>query len=223
MGLTALLFGTASAQGAAAALNALARSSLCVTEGTVDEALDRKLSVSVPKMLAYVNQSSADAVDIRFTYLGATANELPLASGQSRRQFGLKLRAEDACNLIYAMWRIEPESRLVVSIKRNPGQHSSAECGNRGYQNVKPRFSAPIPPLTPGQSHSLRAELQASQLRVLLDGTMVWQGELGAAAAGLGGPVGVRSDNVRLEFELAATAASSVTGPGCRSGPQESD
>jgi hypothetical protein len=57
------------------------------------------------------------------------------------------LRAEDACNLVYLMWRIEPESRLVVSVKRNPGQHASAECGNRGYQNVKPRYSAPIPSL----------------------------------------------------------------------------
>ena len=74
---------------------------------------------------------------------------MPLASGEMRRQFGLKLRAEDACNLVYAMWRIEPESKLVVSVKSNPGQHTSAQCGNRGYQNIKPLHSSPLPSLRP--------------------------------------------------------------------------
>ena len=41
--------------------------------------------------------------------------------GELRRQFGLKLRAQDACNLVYVMWRIEPASKLVVSIKCRTG------------------------------------------------------------------------------------------------------
>ena len=64
--------------------------------------------------------------EARFKYLGPTSQEARLGSGESRRQFGLRLRAQDPCNLVYAMWRIEPEPMLVVSVKRNPGMHSSA-------------------------------------------------------------------------------------------------
>ena len=48
---------------------------------------------------------------------------------------------------------------------------------------------------------------------------------LGAAAAGLQGPAGIRSDNAQLLFELAvsATTVSSAAAPACKTGPQESD
>jgi hypothetical protein len=225
LALCSLVVCAAQYPSAAATLNAVSRSDLCVTEGSIESAPDRKLSVTVPKLRAYVNQSSAEAAEIRFTYLGATGSEARLGSGEWRRQFGLKLRAADACNLVYVMWRIEPQSRLVVSVKRNPDQHASAECGNRGYQNVKPRYSAPIPALPPGQSHRLRASMQGDELTAAIDDTMVWQGALGPAAAGLKGPPGVRSDNAQLLFELAVGAAAARSGvaPACRSGPQESD
>lgn len=225
LGLCSVAFCAAHYPCAAATLSPLSRSDLCVTEGSVGATPDRKLSVTVAKLRAYVNQPSSQAAEIRFTYLGATSSEARLGSGESRRQFGLKLRAEDACNLVYVMWRIEPQSRLVVSVKRNPGQHASAECGNHGYQNLKPRYSAPIPLLVPGQSHRLRASMQGDELTAAIDDRTVWQGALGPAAAGLQGPPGVRSDNTQLLFELAvdAAAASSAAAPLCRSGPQESD
>jgi hypothetical protein len=145
---------------AAARLSAVGRARLCVTEGAVEEMPDRRLSVSVPKMRAYVNGLTAQVVEADFTYLGATGNEARLGSGELRRQFGLKLRAQDACNLVYAMWRIEPESKLVVSVKSNPGQHTSAECGNRGYRNIKPGRGRVVPALRPGSAHTLRAEMK---------------------------------------------------------------
>ncbi len=129
----------------------VSKSNLCVTEGTIDQQSGQPLSVNVSKMRAYVNAYTQPEAQARFTYLGATPNEPPLASGEMRRQFGLKLRAQDACNLVYAMWRIEPESKLVVSVKTNPGEHTSAQCGNRGYQNIKPRRSAPVPVAAPGK------------------------------------------------------------------------
>jgi hypothetical protein len=119
----------------------------------------QRLSVSVPKMRAYLKAFTPQVVEAHFTYLGSTGNEARLGSGELRRQFGLKLRAQDACNLVYAMWRIEPESKLVVSVKSNPGQHTSAECGNRGYRNVKARRSTPVPALRSGDAHVLRAEM----------------------------------------------------------------
>jgi hypothetical protein len=100
--------------------------------------------------------------------LGSTGDEARLGSGELRRQFGLKLLAQDGCNLVYALWRIEPESKLVVSVKSNPSQHTSAECGNRGYQNIKPRFSKPVPTLRPGDAYTMRAELSGTEMRPLV-------------------------------------------------------
>jgi hypothetical protein len=70
-------------------------------------------------MRAYVNTFTSQPIEAHFTFLGSTGNEARLGSGELRCQFGLKLRAQDACNLDYAMWRIEPESKLVVSVKSN--------------------------------------------------------------------------------------------------------
>ena len=117
-------------------LSPVSRAHLCVTEGAIEELPGPRLAVNVPKMRAYLNSRTPQSVEADFTYLGSTGNEARLASGELRRQFGLKLRAQDACNLVYAMWRIEPESKLVVSVKNNPGLHSSAQCGNRGYRNI---------------------------------------------------------------------------------------
>jgi hypothetical protein len=199
------------------------KSELCVSEGTVDELSSGRLSVAVPKMRAYVNAFTPPEVDVHFTYQGSTGNEARLGSGELRRQFGLKLRAADACNLVYAMWRIEPESKLVVSVKSNPGQHSSAECGNRGYKNIKPRRSTPVPVLRPGETHDLRAEMNGDEMKVFADNVLVWEGSVGGEALSFDGPVGMRSDNARLELELRAPQAPARQGraPGCRTGESE--
>jgi hypothetical protein len=180
--------------------------SLCVTEGAIEKAADNRLVVNDPKMRAYVNAWTGQSIEERFTYLGPTSKEEALGSGEMRRQFGVKLRAQDACNLVYAIWRIgseskQPESKLVVSVKRNPNAHTSAECGNRGYENIKPRKSAAVPGLRPGDSHTLRAEMRKEELRVFVDDREVWEGDVAGAAA-LAGRVGFRSDNARLEFNL---------------------
>jgi hypothetical protein len=197
----------------------VSKANLCVTEGEIDPLPDGRLSVNVAKMRAYVNAYSPPVAEVRFTYLGATPNEAPLASGEMRRQFGLKLRAEDACNLVYAMWRIEPESKLVVSVKSNPGQHSSAQCGNRGYQNIKPHRSTPLPVLRSGDTHTLRAEMDGAELKVFADNSLVWEGSVGPDALAFNGPVGIRSDNARLQFNLEAGQPAKqqpVSTPGCR-------
>jgi hypothetical protein len=198
--LLAGLLGAALAQ--SAGWLSVSRERLCATEGAIGEAADHRLTVDAPKMRAYVNQWTTQSAELRFTYLGGTSKESALGSGAIRRQFGLKLRAQDPCNLVYAIWRVDPESKFVVSVKRNPGQHTSAECGNRGYVNVKPRKASAAPRLESGQSHTLRAEMSNEELRVLVDNHEVWEGDVGSDAAKLDGPVGIRSDNARLEFEL---------------------
>jgi hypothetical protein len=177
---------------------------LCVTEGTIEQASGDRMSINAPKMRAFVTVATTQDVEAHFTYLGPTPGEKPLASGEMRRQFGLKLRSQDPCNLVYVMWRIEPKSELVVSVKSNPGQHTSAECGNRGYYNIRPAYAWPVPVLRPGAAHTLRAEMNGARLRVYADNNQVWLGEIGAEGARLNGPVGIRSDNAKLELELLA-------------------
>jgi hypothetical protein len=198
----------------------VSKANLCVTERTIDQQPGQPLSINVSKMRAYVNAYTQPEAEARFTYLGATPNESPLASGEMRRQFGVKLRAQNACNLVYAMWRIEPESKLVVSVKTNPGQHTSAQCSNRGYQNIKPRRSSPVPALTPGTTHTLRAQMNGAEMEVFADNSLVWEGSVGTDALSFDGPVGLRSDNARLLIDFAAgPLAKPQTSPGCR-GPE---
>lgn len=211
------------AQFPGARLTPVSRADLCVTEGAITENAGH-LSVAVPKMRAYVAARTPQSVEARFTYLGSTGNEARLGSGELRRQFGLKLLAEDGCNLVYAMWRIEPQSKLVVSVKSNPGQHSSSECGNRGYRNIKASRSRPVPILRQGDTHTLRAEMNGSEMRVFEDGQPVWQGSVGEDVLRFDGPVGIRSDNAKLEIDLrTAPPLRGLHAATCRSGPEESD
>jgi hypothetical protein len=197
----------------------VSRDMLCVTEGELSAAPQNQLALNVPKMRAYVNAETTADAEVRFTYLGATAKDTPLGSGEMRRQFGLKLLAQDACNLVYVMWRFEPESKVVVSFKSNPGQHTSAECGNRGYTNIKARHSTKVPAMAAGSTHTLQASLRGQDLQVVADGMVVWVGSLGLEASQLRGPVGVRSDNARLNFVLQTSLAGGravKSGPACR-------
>jgi hypothetical protein len=213
-------------------LRQIPRSALCVTEGALEESPGPglrgtvPLSVNVPKMRAYVNRLTTQTVALNFAYLGPTASQSALGSGELRRQFGLKLRAQDSCNLVYAIWRVEPETSFVVSVKSNPGQRTSAECANRGYRNVKARRHSPVPLLHPGDTHTLCAEMDADFLRVFADGALVWEGALGAEVLTFNGPVGIRSDNVRLRLGLEAgepAGASPDYAVACKSGSSESE
>lgn len=214
---------TGTPAGTEASMYEINRSMLCVTEGTLQETTANQVLVNVPKMRAYVNRLGPQTIAARFAYLGPSDREIPLQSGATRRQFGLKLHAQDACNLVYAMWRFEPEAKLVVSVKSNPDLHTSAECGNRGYRNIKPVQQASVPLPRPGEIHELRAEANGEQLRVFVDGAVVWNGALGKEARDLTGPVGIRSDNVKLQFQLyvgqlSGTAPLNVLG--CQTGTE---
>jgi hypothetical protein len=185
----------------------VAPSNLCVTEGVITPQEDGWAAVDVPKMRAYVNGLDADTAELRFVYLGPSHATESLASGAARAQLGLKLRAADPCNLLYVMWRIEPRAELVVSLKSNPGDSLSSQCGNHGYRNLRAQTSAALPGALLGRPHILRADIRAGDLSVVADGHLVWRGRLDATAAGLAGPVGVRSDNARFEFILATAVA----------------
>jgi len=194
----------AGAQASNSSMKPVSKDKLCITEGKIEQLSDNHLSVNVPKMRAFVTDPTVQEAEARFVYLGPSKESIPLASGEMRRQFGLKLRAQDGCNLVYAMWRIEPKQELVVSVKSNPGMTKSSECDAHGYQNIKPTQSAPLPQLKPGKRYSLRAIMDGSRMRVYANNTLVWDGDLGQHALAFNGPVGMRSDNGNFRFEFFA-------------------
>ena len=186
------------------AVKAIAAADLCVTSGGLARSQQGRMRVDGPKMRTVAPSSSGDVGELRFHYRGPTEKVAPLASGQIRRQVGLKLRAADGCNLVYAMWRIEPKPGIEVQVKRNQGSRVHSECGTRGYRKISPRRKVPVPTLEPGSEHTLRAEITGQELSVWADGVIVWEGDLGPEVLALSGPVGMRSDNVALDIELLA-------------------
>lgn len=144
----------------------------------------------------------ANALRLDFTYLGASARAVPLANGELRQQVGLKLRAQDTCNVAYVMWHIAPTPRIEVSVKQNRGMSEHAQCRDAGYTFIRAESAHPAPSIAPGSSHQLQAQLDGAALRVHADGRLVWQGQLPNAALQLKGPGGVRSDNAHLLMQL---------------------
>jgi len=179
---------------------------LCVTNGVIRSRADGGLAVDTPSSRAALREATAPKAEIRFRYLGPTEQSKPLASGELRRQIGIKLRAQDTCNVLYAMWHIEPDSRLAVSVKRNPGKHTHAQCGAHGYRNIKPYYDVALPPIRSGETHTLRALLVGGDVTLMVDGRSVWAGTVGKEMVDFDGPVGFRTDNARFEFEFLAAA-----------------
>jgi hypothetical protein len=186
-------------------LRQIDRDELCVTNGAVAMLPGGRLGIATPSARAVVAATAASAADqaaeIRFRYLGPSQTDKPLASGELRRQIGLKLRAQDTCNLIYAMWHIEPDAGVAVSIKHNAGMNTHAQCGAGGYVNFKAPDRVELPPIRPGETHTLRAAQHGHELTVTADGKPAWQGTFANELPPLDGPPGFRTDNARFELE----------------------
>jgi hypothetical protein len=178
----------------------------CVTKGNA--AIGS--SVTEPTVRAVAMGTQGDAAALTFTYRGHTQKVRELASGQERRQLGLKLRAQNGCNLVYVMYRADEGAapKIDVSVKHNPGASTHADCGAGGYTKVKGSSDsklALVPVLAAGDKHTLRAAIAGDELRAFIDDKLVWRGTLPDSARELVGPAGVRSDN--LAYDLVAFEA----------------
>ena len=63
-------------------------------------------------------------------------------------------------------------------------------------------------------------------MKVFTDNSLVWEGSLGPDALSFDGPVGIRSDNARLQLDLMTGQSikmQSGSSPGCRAGAEESE
>lgn len=177
---------------------AVAQGDVCVTKGAL---VPGKLAVDTPTFRAVGLGTSGDAVSLDFTYHGHSTDSRALASGQMRRQLGLKLRAANGCNLVYVMWRLDPKPALEISIKVNPGMTTHAECGANGYTKLKkPTYHTAVPALLDGEKHVLQAEIVGDELFAWIDGSLAWRGDLPAEAKAMSGPSGFRSDNLMYDI-----------------------
>ena len=168
---------------------------ICVTKGQLD-----KGSVGVPTFRAVALGTSGDASALEFLYHGQSQETRALASGQLRRQIGLKLRAANGCNLVYVMWRLDPKPFLEISIKVNPGMRTHEECGANGYTKIKKStYHTAVPALLAGEKHTLQAEIVGTELFAWIDGALAWRGDLPDEAKAMSGPSGFRSDNLAYD------------------------
>lgn len=192
-----------------APLTQIGRDRICVTNGTVSALPDGRLAIETASSRGVVPGSDGTIAEIHFRYLGPTVAVKPLASGAVRRQIGVKLRAHDACNLLYAMWHIAPDSKIEVSIKKNPTQHTSAECHAAGYSILKSSRIVAMPPIHPGEAHTMRVTLDGDNLAVIADRQEAWSGSINGGLDGIAGPAGFRTDNARFEVEFLAVIPAS--------------
>jgi len=161
---------------------------VCVTKGSMHNGI-----VDIPTFRAVALGTSGEAASIDFIYQGHSTTSRALASGQVRRQIGLKLRAANGCNLVYVMWRLDPRPQIEASVKINPGSRTHAECGAQGYTKLG---HAAAPMMIEGKRHTLQAEISNDELLAWIDGQLVWRGQLPDEARSISGPSGFRSDNV---------------------------
>jgi hypothetical protein len=194
-------------------------SKLCVTKGRAAEGT----RVGDPTVRAVVKGSHGDAAYIIFKFHGDSDKLRELASGQPRRQIGLKLKAQNSCNVIYVMWRLDPRPMVEVSVKRNPDMTTHKECGASGYTKVRGEKVLPVPALEKGSQHQLEAEITDQVLEVWIDKELVWRGELPDSVQGLHGPGGLRSDNVAYDLIAFAARGSPATPEQCVVEPDDSD
>jgi len=185
---------------------------LQVTSGAITTLRSGLLQSRSPQMRAVEQDSGRHAhwARLQFRYRQPSDGTSSLGSGAVRRQIGLKLLASDPCNLVYVMWWEYPVHQIAISIKRNPGQTTSSQCGNRGYTDVaKIPLSTP-PSVRDHRAHVLEAHTRRTPdgtlaLTVLADGTTIYDERIpGGLAADLDGPIGIRSDNGRYIFALNA-------------------
>lgn len=182
-------------------------SSLCVTKGS----LLAGGRVEDPTFRAVAPSTSGEGAALDFVYSGNSTRSRALASGQIRRQIGLKLKAANGCNLVYVMWRFDPGPQIEVSVKINPGAQTHAQCGAGGYTKLRGSYAMAVGTPNPGERHTIQAQLTGDDLAAWIDGQLAWQGQLPYAARGLAGPSGIRSDNISYSI-LSITAPQGYSG-----------
>lgn len=142
-------------------------------------------------------------IEVAFTYNGYSDTIKKLGSGIVRHQFGIWVNAENQCNLIYAMVRVDKAPVVSVQQKFNPGKSTHEGCKNNGYRTLKPSLTnvLPIKTLPVGSTVKLRGEITDNRFSVFIDDILVWRGDV-EVSKDPAAYAGVRSDNVKLGIQM---------------------
>lgn len=187
------------AQGVWAGERQLGLDDLCVGNGRVAPAQAGSLHIDSPQLRLVASRAGWQEGKIDFVYRGDSSEIKALGSGEVRRQIGLKLDAQDTCNVVYVMWQFWPRARISVSRKSNPGKYKNSDCLDGGYKAVTSDSGAPVESPAVGSTHSLKARADADRLIVEVDGAVSWEGTV-PGLADAKGPVGIRSDNIKYDL-----------------------
>jgi hypothetical protein len=108
----------------AAAQSTMRPSDFDVSDGRIEQAAGDRLMVDSKEMRATLKKvSNAQQATVNFIYLGPTREVSHLGNGEVRHQLGIKLKAQDICNLVYVMWNFDTQ-KIAVSVNLNPGQRT---------------------------------------------------------------------------------------------------
>jgi len=191
-------------------LEAVCKTDLKVTRGKVQETSAGFLTVNGPKERAQLKQGKHQHAVLRFRYKAPSAKVSRLASGGVVRQIGLKLRTKNTCNLLYVMWRIDPNEHIFVILKRNPRKPTHKQCGASGYRTIAIMSLSHLQITAKDhQTHTLSARLVTQTdgylLSVAVNDCELWSGTIDSDLLNeINGPVGFRSDNGNFCFKLFA-------------------
>jgi hypothetical protein len=177
-----------------------------VTDGKIERATGGRLQIRTKEVRATLKKQTVQKITVNFTYVGPTQDVSHLGDGSVRHQFGLKLQAQDICNLVYVMWHFDSpkDNRLEVSVKSNPGRKTHEDCLDNGYIfALTPTTFVAAPIVKVDEAHTLSAELSGRHLLVHADNLLVWEGDLPEVVSSFNGPIGFRSDNAHVVFDYA--------------------
>jgi hypothetical protein len=180
---------------------------LKVTSGSVSESVTGFLTVNHPRVRGVRNGAWHPRARLQFRYQGPSDISIPSGSGLIFEQIGIQLRAQNTCNVLSIMWRIEPAERVVIKLKSNPGQSRHEECENSGYRTLATIPLGPLQITAKDRAlHQLQAEVTLTEnccsCAAAADDRSVWSGELDfQLISAIDGPAGFRTDNGQFEFQ----------------------
>jgi len=195
---------------AAGAVKAVDYRNLKVTSGKIEQTKSGLFSIKHNTVRATEIRHPggyARHAKLRFSFKGRSDKTRKLASGSIKRQIGLKLRAKNACNLVYVMWSFLPTERITVHTKRNPGKSKSKQCGNNGYKLLK-KYDVPASKSAlDGRTARLQADFVTKgstyYVDVYVDNKRVISVPIDASfGSNVVGAAGLRSDNGKYLFRF---------------------
>lgn len=153
-------------------------------------------TIDSPKVRTTIPHTEGTHATLVYTVEGNSSIQEPLQSGEMRHQIGLKLLAQNSCNVVYVM---RHEASINISVKLNPLDTLSQECQDRGYFNIPSTPSA----LIGNYQHTLEAYIDMHTLIItVIDDGRVITAQLPPNTAVLRGNIGFRSDNVKASLSI---------------------